>query len=122
MRIGNTNSLNPYESIIIKDSRELHDKFAEHMQEMFDKLKRGETQPVYQIGAQSFTLKEWERFLENIDKAQEAIKQALAEETGKEPPKPESTSVMKDSDDTSLQALSGLLFWQPKVPFLGKNL
>ena len=38
MKIGNAGSVNPYDSIIIKDSDKLHEKFAEHMQEIFDKL------------------------------------------------------------------------------------
>ncbi len=56
--MNNAGSAAVYEPIIIKDSTELREKFVEHMQEMFDKLKRGETQPVYQIGAQAFTLEE----------------------------------------------------------------
>lgn len=106
MKIGNAGSVNPYDSIIIKNSDKLHEKFAEHMQEMFDKLKRGETQPLYQIGAQSFTLEEWDRFLENFDEAQEAIRQALEEETGEAMTEPDSTSIMKESDEISLQALA----------------
>lgn len=106
MKIGDAGSVNPYDSIIIRDSDKLHEKFAEHMQEMSDKLKRGETQPLYQIGAQSFTLEEWDRFLENFDEAQKAIRQALEEETGEAMSEPESTSILKESDEISLQALA----------------
>lgn len=106
MKVNDATGTNPYDSIIIEDSGELHEKFAEHMQEMFDKLKRGETQPVYQIGAQAFTVDEWEKFLDNFDEAQEAIRAALEEETGKAMTEPESTSIAREPDEISLQSLA----------------
>ena len=106
MKVDDAVSSNPYDSLIIKDSGELREKFIEHMQEMFEKLKRGETQPVYQIGAQAFTLEEWDKFLENFDEAQEAIRAALEEETGHPMTEPESTSITEEPEELSLFSLA----------------
>lgn len=106
MKIDNTVNPSPYDSLIIKDSKQLRETFVKHMQEMFDKLERGETQPVFQIGAQAFTLDEWEKFLANFDEAQEAIRAALEEETGHQLTKPESTSILKEPDEASLLSLT----------------
>lgn len=106
MKVNDAGSSNPYNSLIIQDSGELREKFVEHMQEMFEKLKRGETQPVYQIGAQAFTLEEWDKFLENFDEAQEAIRAALEEETGHPMTEPESTSITEEPEEMSLFSLA----------------
>lgn len=106
MKIDDTVAASPYDSLIIKDSKQLRKTFIEHMQEMFDKLEHGETQPVYQIGGQAFTLEEWDKFLANFDKAQEAVRAALEEETGHTLTEPESTSIVKEPDEVSLQALA----------------
>ena len=106
MKVDDAGSSNPYNPLIIQDSGELREKFVEHMQEMFEKLKRGETQPVYQIGAQAFTLEEWDKFLENFDEAQEAIRAALEEETGHPMTEPESTSITEEPEEMSLFSLA----------------
>ena len=106
MKVDDAGSSNPYNPLIIQDSGELREKFVEHMQEMFEKLKRGETQPVYQIGAQSFTLEEWDKFLKNFDEAQEAIRAALEEETGHPMTEPESTSITEEPEEMSLFSLA----------------
>ena len=106
MKVNDAGSSNPYNPLIIQDSGELREKFVEHMQEMFEKLKRGETQPTYQIGAQAFTLEEWDKFLENFDEAQEAIRAALEEETGHPMTEPESTSITKEPEELSLMSLA----------------
>ncbi len=54
-----------------------------HMEEMAKKIKDGTVEPSFQIGGQSFTIKEWEKLLENYDDAaeglQEQIKELIAE-------------------------------------------
>lgn len=39
--------------------------------EFVEKLKKGETEPTFQIGAQNFTEKEWNKLIERIDKIEE---------------------------------------------------
>ena len=52
----------------------------EKINEIFIKIQSGDTEPTYQIGAQSFTEKEWEEFLDKFDSAQEAIQKLMKEE------------------------------------------
>lgn len=44
--------------------------------EIYTKILNGETEESFQIGGQSFTLKEWDKLLEQFDLAEEAIKEA----------------------------------------------
>lgn len=106
MKIDNSVNAGPYDSLIIKDSKKLRETFVKHMQEMFDKLEHGETQPIIQIGAQAFTMDEWEKFLANFDEAQDAVRAALEEETGHRLTEPESTSILKEPDEASLMSLT----------------
>lgn len=49
------------------------------MDEIYKKVLKGENQQSFQIGASSFTLKEWDRFLEKFDDTEEEIGQQLKE-------------------------------------------
>ena len=53
-------------------------------QEYAEKIKNGTTEPSYQIGAGSYTKKEWDKLLESFDKAEEAFRKELEEEKAKE--------------------------------------
>lgn len=53
--------------------------FQEHMEEIMEKIKKGDTEESFQIGGNSFTLKEWERFLEKFDSAEDDVKKQLKE-------------------------------------------
>ena len=56
-------------------------KFLEEkINEIFVKIQNGDTEPTYQIGAQSFTEKEWEEFLNKFDSIEEAIQELMKEE------------------------------------------
>lgn len=52
----------------------------EKIEELFVKLQSGETEPSYQIGAQSFTEREWNELLERFDSAEETIRELMREE------------------------------------------
>ena len=56
----------------------------EKMEELFTKIKNGETAPSYQIGAQSFTEEEWEKLLDDFDSVEDMIKQLMEEKQKKE--------------------------------------
>ena len=47
--------------------------------EILKKIQNGDTEPSYQIGAQSFTEKEWEEFLDRFDSIEEAIQELIIE-------------------------------------------
>lgn len=48
--------------------------------EMYDKVKNNETEEKFQIGANSFTEKEWNKLLEEFDNIQETIRELMREE------------------------------------------
>ncbi|MCX4322816.1 MAG: hypothetical protein OSJ59_07595, partial [Lachnospiraceae bacterium] len=46
-----------------------------HMEEMAKKVREGKVEPTFQTGAQSFTIKEWEKLLADFDDAEEALQE-----------------------------------------------
>lgn len=50
-----------------------------HMEEMAKKVKEGKVEPTFQTGAQSFTIKEWEKLLTEFDDAEEALQEQIKE-------------------------------------------
>ncbi len=51
----------------------------EKMEEILAKIKSGDTEPTYRIGAQTFTEKEWDEFLERFDSLEDAIRELMRE-------------------------------------------
>ncbi len=49
-------------------------------EEMYEKIKNGETEPSYQIGKCSFTEKQWDKMLEKFDEVQEMFRKQREEE------------------------------------------
>ncbi len=58
---------------------ELMECIRNHKQELAEKLKNGETEPAFTIGADSYTCKEWDKLLHTFDKNLEAIKKEQEE-------------------------------------------
>lgn len=52
----------------------------EKINEIYIKIKNGDTEPAYQIGAQSFTEKEWKKFIDTFDSIEEAVQELMKEE------------------------------------------
>lgn len=52
----------------------------EKMEEMRAKIKNGTIQPKIQIGAEAYTEEEWQKLLDKIDAAEEAIRQQVEDE------------------------------------------
>ncbi len=50
-----------------------------HMEEMARKVREGKVEPAFQTGAQSFTIKEWEKLLADFDDAEEALQEQIKE-------------------------------------------
>lgn len=48
-------------------------------QEMCEKIMHNETAPTFQIGSESMTLEEWDKFLSNFDSIQEDVKEEVKE-------------------------------------------
>lgn len=75
---------------------------AEHREELYEKLKNNDTEESFQIGGTSFTLKEWEKLLEEFDSVQEEIRKQMAEEQAKR--QEYSTSTAEVEETTSVTA------------------
>jgi hypothetical protein len=52
----------------------------DYIDKLYVKIQNGDTEPTFQIGNQSFTINEWNEFLENFDSAEDAIKELVEEE------------------------------------------
>ncbi len=50
-----------------------------HMEQMAKKVKDGTVEPSFQIGAQSFTMREWEKLITNFDDAEEGLREQIKE-------------------------------------------
>lgn len=68
---------------ILMTPQELRDFLRRQIDLMYKELQAGRKEPSYQIGAASYTLKEWEEMLGNFDKVQEEIREAMREEIAK---------------------------------------
>jgi len=66
-------------SIANMSRQELLNCISEKKKEIAEKVKNGETEPSFAIGAGSFTEKEWDRLMQKIDKNIEAVKQEQEE-------------------------------------------
>lgn len=65
--------------------------------EMYDKVKNNETEESFQIGAGSFTEKEWNKLLEEFDDIQETIRELMREEHAKRQAKQEEREELVDA-------------------------
>lgn len=73
---GFSNALKKQEpEIDPEDNRTLRQKMADMIAKLNEKVQNGETEQSFQIGAQSFTIKQWERMMEEFDAAQEEIRE-----------------------------------------------
>lgn len=64
-------------------SQELRDSLRQKIDQMYQELKKGRKEPSYQIGAATYTIKEWNEMLKNFDEVQEEIREAIREEIAK---------------------------------------
>ncbi|MBD5466879.1 MAG: hypothetical protein HDR21_01865 [Lachnospiraceae bacterium] len=57
------------------DTRTLRQKMQDIIAKLNEKVRSGETAPSFQIGAQSFTIEEWDRMIERLDAVQEEMRE-----------------------------------------------
>lgn len=76
----------------------------ERMEEIFVMVKNGDTEQSFQIGNSSFTIKEWERFLEKFDDIEDAIRELMKEEQEKRAGETERTETSSVLASTSVVA------------------
>lgn len=69
------------------EPKSYREQILEKMEEMAQNIKKGTIQPKFKIGAQEYTIKEWEKLLEKFDAAEEALREeveAMIEEIKKQ--------------------------------------
>ena len=77
----------------------------ERKNEILEKVKKGETEPSFQIGAASFTEKEWNKLLEEFDEAEEVLKELMREEHAKRLKENVNKTEIKNSTDSDAQSM-----------------
>lgn len=65
------------------DQKEVEKRISDKINEILTKIKNGETEPSFQIGAKSYTQKEWDKLLERFDSIEENIRESMREEQEK---------------------------------------
>lgn len=74
------------------------------IQELYEKLIHGDTEQTFAIGAQSFTLKEWDEFLTKFDELQEEIRKMQQEELEKRTGQKKDTAAESAKEETGILA------------------
>lgn len=86
---------------------DLTQQIRERMEELIALIKSGETEASFQIGNSSFTIKEWERFLERFDDIEDAIRELMRERIEKETDRAAEESVRKKDSSGTAEAADG---------------
>ena len=98
----------------IKRSLEEVPDYSEYLKkkidEIFVKIQNGDTEPSYQIGSQSFTQKEWEKFLERFDSIEEAIRELMKEEQER-----------KEAEKKKQKSEINSSFWEERIRTIKKE-
>lgn len=82
----------------------------EYIEKLFVKIENGDTEDTYQMGESSFTVTEWERFLEKFDSAEDALKWLVDKETGEaKANRTEATDETQEADNITDMQVNMLL-------------
>lgn len=63
----------------LMSKEEIMKMISSRKSEILEKVKKGETEPVIQIGAQAYTEKQWKKMLENFDDSEKDFKDKIKE-------------------------------------------
>lgn len=66
-----------------KNNLSLTEQFFALRNELYYKIMNGKTEQTFAIGAQEFSIKEWNKFIERFDESEENVKQMVEEEIEK---------------------------------------
>ena len=66
-----------------KETQDFVRMIVDKINDLYEKIKNGEAVPSFQIGARSFTIEEWDKFLKQFDSLEDAIRELMAEEQRK---------------------------------------
>lgn len=85
------------------------EEIAKWKENIYNKMKNGETEESFQIGGQSFSMKEWDKLLDSFDKAEEALQEAIEEEEEVKDKEMAETAKKSIVNDTPAQPLIDML-------------
>lgn len=97
---------------ISEESEDYQKLLEEKIKELLEKIHSKDAEATYQIGAQSFTEKEWKEFLEKFDSIQEAIRELMRQEQER---KEAEQLKKKEEEESTLQEKSNLLVAESTV-------
>lgn len=78
--VENSESAKGEEQDKTEEEKSYREQILEKMEEMAQNIRKGTIQPKFKIGAQEYTIKEWEKLLEKFDAAEEALREAVEEQ------------------------------------------
>ena len=92
-----------------QDERNLMEEICKQKEEILEKVRKGETEPSFSIGAGSFTFKQWDKLMKNVDKAIDDMQERVDDE--KEEQKKEQVKRVdkKEENAITMEMLSELL-------------
>lgn len=94
------------------------EEIAKWKENIYNKMKNGETEESFQIGGQSFSMKEWDKLLDSFDKAEEALQESIEDEEKAKDREMAETAKKSIVNDTPAQPLIDMLLSDTlKVPF-----
>lgn len=67
----------------VEETQDAMQKIKDYKESIYQKVINGDTEQKFQIGAEELSIKEWDRVLEDFDKAEDKIKNEIKEEIEK---------------------------------------
>jgi len=100
--------------------KQLMDCISEKKKEIAEKVKNGDTEPIFAIGAESYTAKEWDKLIAKVDKNNEAVRkeQEQRKEAWEQEQREEKMTIL-DASSTKrhiiMEKMNGT--YQPSFPY-----
>ena len=88
-----------------QQTESLMDAISKRKQEIYEKVRRGETETSIPIGAESYTMKQWNKMMRSVDKAIDDMQERIRKDSEKQE---EKIKVKKENSITT-DMLSELL-------------
>ena len=67
-----------------QQTESLMDAISKRKQEIYEKVRRGETETSIPIGAESYTMKQWNKMMRSVDKAIDDMQERIRKDSEKQ--------------------------------------
>lgn len=88
-----------------QDTNSLMKELCKYKEEILEKVKKGETEPSFSIGASSFTFKQWDKLMQRVDEAIDDMQARVEQEKEEQ----EKNNKKKEEDIITMEMLEELL-------------